>query len=43
MQDTKVVEHGRELEEYDKLCKYTNAVLNNFNIETATRNDMYDC
>lgn len=27
MQDTKVVEHGKELEEYDKLCQYTNAVL----------------
>lgn len=42
MQDTKVAEHGKELEEYDKLCQYTNAVLNDFDVETATRNDMYD-
>lgn len=42
MQDTKVVEHGKELEEYDKLCQYTNTVLNDFDVETATRNDMYD-
>lgn len=37
-----VVEHSKELEEYNKLCEYTNAVLNDFNVETVTRNDMYD-
>lgn len=42
MQETRVVEHGKELEEYDKLCKYTNAILSDFNAETATRNDIYD-
>lgn len=40
MQDMKVVEHDKKLEEYDKLCQYTNAVLNNFDAEIATRNDM---
>lgn len=42
MQETRVVEHGKELEEYNKLCEYTNAILRDFNVETATRNDIYD-